>query len=276
MSEAAVQKEQAVSDTQDAASKRERSSIEFPYGDLEGAIEVAKAVHTVGGMSCKWEQLAAQLNQAATGGGFRTRVAAAKTFGFLSYSQGTVTLANLGARVTDPAQEAAAKVEAFLHVPLYKTVYDKFKGLPLPQGTALEREMVGMGVSQKQSDKARQAFQRSAQSAGFFAFGTTKLVLPSIKSSHVDTTPPPPPPAEEDEKLRRGGGNGGGNGSGLHPFVQGLLETLPPTTTAAKAEWSLQERTDWLQTAAGIFNLIYKAADGDAGAVSVSVDRPKA
>src|ERR1700679_1244427 len=128
MSEAAKQEEQAVSDMPEGAAKRERSSIEFPYGDLDGAIEVAKAVHIVGGMSCKWEQLAAQLDQAATGGGFRTRVQTAKTFGFLSYSQGTVTLSNLGARVCDPAQDAAAKVEAFLHVPLYKSVYEKFKG----------------------------------------------------------------------------------------------------------------------------------------------------
>lgn len=266
MAETAKQDEQQGTENQEAA-KRERSSIDFPYGDLEGAIEVAKAVHTVGGMSCKWEQLAAQLDQAATGGGFRTRVATAKTFGFLTYSQGTVTLTNLGARACDPAQEPSAKVEAFLHVPLYEKVYERFKGLPLPQSTALENEMVGMGVAPKQSDKARQAFQRSAQSAGFFAFGTTKLVLPSIKSNGTEgrTIVPPAAPAPTPETP-----HGGGGGSSLHPFIKGLLDTLPPVASPAKTEWSLQGRREWLQTAAGIFNLIYKASDSDNVALAVT------
>jgi hypothetical protein len=44
----------------------------------------------------------------------------------------------------------------------------------------------------------------------------------------------------------------------LHPFIQGLLQTLPVPET----ECSAQERAKWLQTAANIFDLIYKGAGG--------------
>lgn len=59
-------------------------------------------------------------------------------------------------------------------------------------------------------------------------------------------------------------------------LIEGLLETLPVAVLGAnKTEWSLQGRQEWLQTAAGIFNLIYVAcAEDKGGSVSVSVARP--
>src|SRR5882762_2297667 len=98
--------------------KRERSTIEFPYLALDVAVEMAKAVHDVGGPNCQWDALAAQLNQSAKGGGFRQRVMTAKTFGLLTYSQGTISLTKLGTQMSDPDQEVSAKAEAFLCVPL--------------------------------------------------------------------------------------------------------------------------------------------------------------
>ena len=49
----------------------------------------------------------------------------------------------------------------------------------------------------------------------------------------------------------------------LHPFVQGLLKTLPEPET----EWPSSARVKWLQTAANIFDLIYK---GDGGGIAVT------
>jgi hypothetical protein len=60
-----------------------------------------------------------------------------------------------------------------------------------------------------------------------------------------------------------GGSNGGGGGrrGRLHPFIQGLLDSLPEPET----NWAEEGRTKWLQAAANIFDLMYK---GDA---SISV-----
>ena len=43
-----------------------------------------------------------------------------------------------------------------------------------------------------------------------------------------------------------------------HPFIEGLLQTLPPPHT----DWAATDRAKWLQTAANIFDLIYKGEGG--------------
>src|SRR5258708_10205756 len=155
----------------DGKRERERSTIEFRYLGLDVAVEMAKGVHEVGGSSCQWDQLAAKFDQAATGGGFRQRVMTAKTFGLLTYSQGTVTLTKLGTQICDPEQEVNAKADSFLCVPLYRAVYEQFKGGTLPGTSGLETAMLTLGVTPKQKATARQVFQRSATEAGVLAFG---------------------------------------------------------------------------------------------------------
>jgi hypothetical protein len=279
MTESSVQTEIPLEDGKDKAEKRERSlsTIDFPYGSLEDALAVVKAVHKLGGNECRLDSLAAELGHDTTkSGGFRQKVSTAHTFGLTSLSQGIVTLSPLGTRIIDPEHEKAARVDAFLRVPLYNALYEDFKSGPLPPNQGLETKMISLGVAAKQSDKARQAFQRSAKEAGFFAYGASKLVYPalgnsgSVKAKEKEEHTPLVDPAK--------GGNGGGGGDGKkrHPFIEGLLETLPTADLGTpKVEWSLQNRQDWLQTAAGIFNLIYKASDDDkGGALSVSVTRP--
>jgi len=236
--------------------ERERSTILFPYGDIDWGVKVAKGVQQVGGTACQFEQLAAQLGMAANGGGFRTNLLTAKILGLVTYGQGTVQLTGLGQKAADPKQEKAARAEAFLAVPLYRVVYDKFKGTTLPPAAALENEMRNLGVAPKQADKARQAFMRSAQQAGFFAFGADRLVIPA--SGPSAPTPEQKPDIQQPVSggghghHNSGGGSHGGGGN-WHPFVEGLLKTLPPTD----GEWKAEGRRKWLQAAANVFDLIY-------------------
>lgn len=44
------------------------------------------------------------------------------------------------------------------------------------------------------------------------------------------------------------------NADTIHPFIRGLLDKLPP----AGNEWTLDERMNWFEAAAAIFNLMYK------------------
>lgn len=235
-------------------SERERSTIGFPYLDLDDAIEVTKAVHEVGGSNCEWEQLAAKLGMAAKGGGFRMRVLTAKTFGFLSYDKSTVTLTEVGLRAVDGQQEKAARIDAFLTVPLYKRVYEQFKGTSLPGNVGIENFIVSVGVAQKQKDKARQVFLRSAKQAGFFELSADRLTLPAIKGSTKPQVVEEGQRGDTGEQGRRKDGNGG---PPLHPFIEGLLKTLPPAETT----WEIDKRAKWLQAAANIFDLIYTASD---------------
>lgn len=243
--------------------KRERSKIDFPYMDLEAAVTVANGIHArVGGGTCQHDELAVQLGLSPSSSGYRTRISTARLFGLMTSARGSdgVRLTDLGARVVDPSQAREARARAFLTIPLFKKVYDDYRGRVLPPAAALQREMVNWGVAQKQAERARQIMERSADTAGFFESGRDRLVMPAGIGAQPTTQAPSPEvekPQPNEGERKNGSGNDGGNGK-LHPFIQGLLQTLPEPQT----DWSATERMKWLQTAANIFDLIYKGEGG--------------
>lgn len=261
-------------DSQEESGQRQRSTIVFPYSDLDDAVSVAKSVYTIGGTSCQADQLAARLGLPVSASMFQLRLNTARIFGLIVYSQGTVTLTPLGTRICDRQQESAAKAESFLSVPLYKAVYEQFKGATLPPPGGLDTTIGNMGVSPKQKEKARRVFQRSAQQAGFFAFGQDRLVYPSMKGS---TEPPSAgngeSPSERDEKNKTSpGGRDGGDGP-RHPLIEGLIKALPD----GGSDWPLESRKKWLQAAAMNFAFVYTDSKRDSSedqeSIKVSIER---
>jgi hypothetical protein len=290
--------EEAVDHTEGAASagqtpqseKRthEQSTIQFPYCDLDDACSIATGIMKCGGLECAPDQLAAAVGQSPLSGNFRQKISAARLFGLVETIHGKYQLTELGHTIIDRDQgrARAARADAFLNVPLYRKVYDEFRNRPLPpRPAALELAFVRFGVAAKQKDRARLAFDRAAQQAGYFdQGGKDRLVRPAGIA--------PPPNADEapEDSLRGGGGNGGNGGGSVgggeqavhggggghgggrrgapshaHPFIQGLLEHLPQPDTL----WTIEGRAKWLKTAADVFDLMYK---GD-GEISIKVDR---
>jgi hypothetical protein len=259
--------ESIIEEPDESDGKRELSTIKFPYTDLDDAIEVAKGVHSAGGSGCDWDQLAAELNLKATGGGFRLRVLSAKVFGLLTYEKRSVTLSPLGTRICDPQQEKVARAEAFLMVPLYKAVFDKFRGATLPPTNGLETAMVALGVSPKQKDKARQVFQRSANQAGFLAYGPDRLVAPTNKgSAEAGSTNGKEEHGEGSEKKKEKDDE-----SKRDPLIEGLIKRLPEPNSP----WPLDARRKWLQTACNAFDLIYTGSE-DGGSLKIEVNKDSA
>jgi hypothetical protein len=257
-------------------SKAERSTIAFPYNDLDDAESIATAVHQVGGTTSQVEQVAAQLGVVHNTGPFRLRIQAAKIFGLVTSAQGTVSLTPLGMRLCDPQKASAARAEAFLTVPLYRQLYDRHKSGALPPTAGLEAEMVSLGVAPKQKDKARQSFQRSARQAGFFWAGTDRLVMPKGTTGFTPSVDPgnPDPDEEQDdtETKRRKKDRDDDGGSGRHQLIDGLIKTLPNEGT----EWSLEDRHRWLNLAAGIFDFVYKqkTSGGDRRILKIDLTEP--
>jgi hypothetical protein len=247
--------------------KRERlqSSIQFPYGDLETAVEVAVTMHNSGYLECAPDQLAAAMQQQVSSGNFRQKVSAARIFGLIETSPGRIALTDLGFRVLDASQQKRAYAEAFLNVELYRKLYDDFRGKQLPpRPAALERAFEHFGVSPKQTDKARQAFDRSAKQAGFFGHGNDKLVMPGGLDA-----PPQPDLSHEahDEHIRTGDGEGGGElPPHLDPLIRALLQKLP-----REKNWPLPSRAKWLRALAMNLSFVYDADEEDAGEITVSI-----
>jgi hypothetical protein len=252
---------------QEGKNERERSTIEFPYLDLNDAVEVAQKVHSAGGTNCLIEQLAGQLKLQANGGGFRLRLQTARIFGLVTYDRSTITLTPIGHKVCDGGQEAAGKAEAFLEVPLYNRIYENFKGVILPGNAGLENAMGSLGVAPKQKGKARQVFQRSAQQAGFFAHGADRLVMPSLRPEGISNKGNEQKNEKPDKSNKNGGGGSGGGGQ-YDPLIEGLLNRLP----APDSPWSMVERRKWLQTAAMNFEMLYPDDTGTEIRVEIKKD----
>jgi hypothetical protein len=252
--------EQDTAPTKQTEDVRGRSTIEFPYLDLDDSVEVAKTIKEKIGTSCQREQRAGALGVSSTGGGFNLRLGTAKMFGLIAYERGNIQLTPLGIRITDAHQEKPARVEAFFKIPLYIKLYDKFKSTSLPPTAGLEGEIVTLGVAPKQKDKARQAFLRSAKQAGFFEFSGDRLILPAGNKATVERKEEKPPTNSNTNQNSQ-------SQSSYPPFIQGLLEELPP----AGGDWTKEERRKWLQLAALAFDLMYKDSGKTPGSITVEI-----
>lgn len=250
-----------------------RSTIGFPYFDLEAAESVAQAVYARAGISaCPLDELSAEMGVTMSGN-FRLKNAAAKLFNLVDKEgPSAFKLTDLGLRLVDDSAAPEARANAFLSVPLYAALYEMYRGKLLPPTKALEREIANLGVSVKQATKARQIFQKSAKRSGFFDSGEDRLVKPRIiEGSGATENPQSPEPVSQTDAApshapqNTYGGNGGGGG--YHPFVEGLLQTMPEPGTL----WAIEGRAAWLEAAANVFKLMYQ---GD-GKITVSASPEK-
>jgi hypothetical protein len=234
--------------------KRFRSEIEFPYADLESAVDLVSTLHGRTGSSADVEELAAWMNQSPTGGTFRTRISAARIFGLIDTGQGRVTITQLGREILNKTEASAARVTAFLKAQLFSAMYDQFKGNVLPPPAAVERFMEQVGVSPKQKERARQTFMKSATYAGFIDPASGRFIKPGIVGSAREESS-----ADQSQNGKKGGG-GSNEPPEIDPIIQGLLARLPRSGDI----WPEAERKLWLQLLEGSFKLIYKDKDTNA------------
>lgn len=251
-------------EAEEIAQGRQRSKVAFPYTDLNAALEVANAIHDkVGTSDCSLQQLSAWMNQSIKSSGFRVQIAAARLFGVIE-SDGTESyrLTALGRQIVDPESARKAKAAAFLNVPLFQLLYENHKEGILPPPAALEREIAGLGVAEKQKDRARQVFERSADQAAFFEHGRNRLVMPAIKGA-----------AGVEKEPGGGGGSGGGSGDDtgldLDPLIIALLKKIPPT----KDGWPAAKRVRWFRTFAMNVSEIYDS-EGEPVEMTINLEGP--
>lgn len=228
--------------------KRQRSAIAFPYTDYENVAVLASAIHDhVGHGTCSAGQLAAWTNQSSKSSGFRTQISAARLFGIIEYADADSLrlTADLGRRVVDPHKAGVAKAEAFLRVPLFKALFERYKDGVTPPSAALEREILGLGVAEKQKARARQVFESSAQQTGFRAIAPNRLVMPAVVTK--DEKPP------EERRGKNGSGDGGSGDLQLDPLLMALLRKIPKSDE----DWPADTRVRWFRTFAMNVSQVY-------------------
>ncbi len=245
MSDVAVSFDEAAAQRAGVEAKNDRSTIEFSYADLEDGVEVARAIYARAGLgSCEIDELSAQMGQTISGS-FRLKTAAGRHFGLVEKDgRSGYRLSSLGQRLVREESEPEARAAAFLAAPLYRAIFEKYRGHLLPPTRALEREISALGVAPKQVDKARRSFFRSARQAGFFAQGEDRLVQPRFdRSPETKQTAEGPP--SEDKSVGGGGGGSSGGGffgaNGTTSFEKELLSKFP----SFDPSWSEELKTQW-------------------------------
>lgn len=251
-------------------SSHDRSDIKFPYTHLEDALAIAQAIREGGGIPLSRDQIAGILNVMPSSGGFALKISAARTFHLVESIDGKFKLSDLGERVlsSDESEARKARQEAFLTIELYQKTFDQYRNRSLPpRPHGLENAFVSFGVPPKQKDKARLAFERSAQFAGFFHAGKDRLVEPIIPgsssfnrrqaheasagSSRMEVPIADPLPTAAQQLL-----------------IKGLLERLPHPDE----KWTLNERARWLRALAVNLAMIYGAEDDSE--ITIAVPSP--
>ncbi|MCY3887941.1 MAG: hypothetical protein OXG19_09635 [Chloroflexi bacterium] len=209
MVEAAPVKPVETEKSKEAEGSRIRSTIVFPYNDIDDAQNLAEVLHGRGG-SGDTASLAMWMGHDSVGSGaFRTKLYASRDFGIVNLNDDRVELADLGHRMVDPKTRDKARAEAFRNIPLFDQVFEKFKGRLLPPDVGLERVMLELGVAPKQCKKARQVMARAAEQAGYFSEGKDRLVTPAALFSGVPTAV-----ADKSVEKESSGNGDGGNGPG--------------------------------------------------------------
>lgn len=90
-----------------------------------------------------------------------------------------------------------------------------------------------------------------------------------IKASAAAPTASPSVEPDEGEKKKKSKRE---DEDDLHPFIKGLLTKLPKPDE----EWSQEGRAKWLETAANIFDLLFKNSDDNNRVISIKVERDSA
>lgn len=250
----------------DARTPIGRSGITSPYFDLAASIAVAEVIQHQGGGTSSPEQLAHWLGYKSTGSGtYLTRISAAvKHFALLDNSGENFVLTERAKTILSPVMPEdaiAAKVEAFLGVPLFAKVYEYCRGSALPPEVGLKNLFQHTyKVLPDRVPQAVRVFLNSAEQAGFFSTSgdRSKLIKPNVtQASSIHSVPhhghdnAPPKIDAPVEKPKTGGSDGGAGG--VDTAIIGLLRKLP----AQGGTWTTAEQTRFLTAFTHTIQFLY-------------------
>lgn len=156
-----------------------RSGPGLPRVHLANVVSLLEKAYEHG-RSPSITQVASAVDQALNSGAFRTRMAAAAHFGLVVPARGRVQITDLGMRVLDEGQRPAALVDAWMQVPVFKSLFQRFDGNRLPPASGIEAELKNLGVSGKNVVVVRRVLMSSAETAGLLNPARDRLVKPTF------------------------------------------------------------------------------------------------
>ncbi|MEX2246242.1 MAG: hypothetical protein WEC75_06105 [Dehalococcoidia bacterium] len=235
------------------------SGTRFPVYDLDDSVKVAKLIHERGGGSATDDELAAFLGyKSPRNGAYLGRVGAAKLFGLIEGNARQYKLSALAQKILMPvakSDKTEGLAEAFLNAPLFKGVYEEYKGKELPPEVGLKNLLrVKFQIIPARLGNAYRALMDSAETAGFYATRSgarTHLIVPTTHRESDGKR-------GNEDGGRGAGDDGGGNG------VDDVGDDPPPSPPATSATPKTREDLQNEYVLTLIEMLREKARTGDA------------
>jgi hypothetical protein len=242
-----------------------KSGTQYPYFDLDDSIAVARAVHERGGGACTRDVAAVALGYSTTkSGAFVSRIYAAKQFGVIRIEGDTLATTDRAISILHPVMESDAingRRDAFLSVPLFQKVYEKFKGTALPPDLGLKNLLKNeYKIVEDRINPALRVMLKSAGQAGFFAVAGNKsrMIAPTgvvhTGTGKLDAQPAKTDNDSQPERPKPAPTGGGSDGPpGVHPALVAMLRELPRAGT----EWPSAKKDRFLTAFRSIIDVVY-------------------
>jgi hypothetical protein len=243
-----------------------KSATQYPYFDLDDSIAVGKTLHEQGGGTCTRDLVAAALGYSTTKSGtFLSRIYAAKLFGLISIEGETLSVTDRATSILHPVLEADAivgKRDAFLAVPLFQKVYEKFRGATLPPELGIQNLLkTEYKIVPDRIKAATRVMLNSAEQAGFFVAGNRNRLIAPTGVIHTAVGKLESAPAKIDgeggqqqQPERKQQPPSGGDGpTGVHPALVAMLRELPRPGTP----WPKPKKDLFMTAFRSIMDVIY-------------------
>jgi hypothetical protein len=165
--------------------------VEYPHCSWENAIRLAETISDLGN-NCSSQSCAAKLGMSAEGGGFNAMKTGAVKFGLISNENGklaTTSLFNEMHLAYDNEKKRRLAIGAFLSPPLFKKLWEKYRGRKLPTDMLSKILAADFGVMPKQSERIAFFFESGAKTVGLLGHDAT--MLPEI-AEEGDISPQEP------------------------------------------------------------------------------------
>ncbi|MGN0419826.1 MAG: hypothetical protein ACI4E4_05170 [Acetatifactor sp.] len=170
--------------------KRERSAL-YPMYTAEECFEIIELIDKLGGKVYSNSSVAQALGMSEKTNSFRAKISTLRQYGLISGNQGTIRLTSIANDYLYPTrdeQKKDAKLQAFLGVPLYKKLVERYENQALPSADKLSNILLGkeFGLTKATKDSAVENFMKSLEQLELISNGVLVINSPENK---VEITP---------------------------------------------------------------------------------------
>jgi hypothetical protein len=204
--------------------------VRVPSVSFQQAIEIAKALCTVGGIDGSLDALSQVIGNTRSSSSFSSKLSALKNFSLITtIDKDSYSFTELGRKIaipTSPSEEGNSIAESLMKVEIIKAIYDKYKGKMLPQKKYLANEIGNLGIPSSITNVWADYFVEAANYSGLLLARSDGSY--QVMSSTITQTNPEQSTSQKEEQREKVNNKQGQNQEdkwNQQPSLDGFLES---------------------------------------------------